>query len=147
MTAVGRTKMFAQFIEADVHQHYGIDGVYAVPWIDPSMRASTCKVELGTDQSVILQTVAGGRTVGDMRNNRRIDVFEISLPDDVRAAHELLFRWTKRERNGPGDLVLFHRFLNSVGGTDRDRRHNVVSFHVARRAFDERLSRDRTGSL
>jgi hypothetical protein len=43
--------------------------------------------------------------------------------------------------------MLFHSFLDRVRGTDGNGSHNIVSFHMAGRAVDQRFARDATWSL
>src|SRR5262249_18859331 len=79
MTTVSWPQMFTQLVEANIHQDHSIDSIFTVPWIYAAMRSSALKSELGADQRVVLQSITGGQLIGDVCDDRSVDVLEITV--------------------------------------------------------------------
>jgi hypothetical protein len=73
MRPVGRTQVFAQLVEADIHQLDRIDGIFSVPGIDRAVGGLALKGEDRADRGVVLQAVAGGQPVADMKVQDRVE--------------------------------------------------------------------------
>ena len=132
--------MFAQFIEADVHQLDRVDRVLAVPGIDRAVRGLAVKGEHRADRRIVLHAVAGREPFADVQVDDRVDVLEIAGAHEERAACDLLLRRPVRNRDRARQVVALHHLLDRERGERGDAAVRVVSLHVARAVLDQRLA-------
>ena len=132
--------MFAQLVEAEVHQFDRIDRVLAIPRINRAMRRLAVERELGADRGIVLQAKAGGEIVADVNDQRGIDILEIARAHEERTADELFFRRPERNDDRAGQLVALHDLLHREGRAGGDAAVGVMALHVPRPSRDDWLA-------
>jgi hypothetical protein len=144
MRAIGRAKVFAQLVHAEVHQ---FDSILAVPRIVGAVRCLAGEGEFRTDRGVILETVARHGPRSDMQQECGIDVLEIAGTHEKRPADKLFLGGAKRDNDRSGNVEALHGLLHRECGGSGNTAMCVVAFHVAGSAGDERLALDRAERL
>ena len=139
--------MFAQLVEADIHELDRVHGVLAVPRIDRAVGGLAVEREFGADGRVVHQPVAGGKAVAEMQQDRDVGIAEQAGTHQVGPADQLLLGRAERDRDAARNIVARHRLLDRVSRPDRDARMGVVPLHMARGAVDHRLAGDAAGRL
>ena len=141
-------QVLAAEIPADVHQLHGVECRAAAPGRSGRMRALALEVVLDRHEPVAHAVAPADVHVGaDVREDADVDVLEETGADVIRLRAEQLFGHARPQLQRALQVLLLHDLLDRERGRDLKRHAGVVSFAVARRAFDDRLVPRHTGLL
>ena len=133
-------QVLAAVVPADVHQHRRIQRAAPAPRRARRMRALALERVFDRHQAVARAVAPVGAPVAaDVREDDDVGVFEVPVANVVRLGREQLFGHARPQLDGAGDLLALHDLLQHDRRRDVQRHARVVSFAVARSAFEERI--------
>ena len=130
-------QMLAAEIPADVHQLDRVERRASAPRRRGGVRALALELVLDRDQAVLVAVApADAEVVGDVREDRDVDVLEQAGAHVVRLGADQLLGDARPQHQRALEVLLLHHFLDGERRGDLQRHAAVVPLAVARRAFD-----------
>jgi len=138
--ALRGAEMFAVEIPGDVHEFDGIERAAAVPRRHGGVRGFAMEEILDGDETApraFARAVRRGEFIADVRTEDDVDVFEISGADVEGFCGDKFFRDAGKDFDSAGEMIFLHLLFQDKRGGYVDGHAGVVTFAVARRAFDD----------
>ena len=140
MRALLQAQMLAAEIPTCVHQFHGVQSAAAAPGSAGTVRAFAFEQVLDRDQAAAQGLAPRGvEFAAHVREQRDIDVLEISGAYEIGFRSQQFFGYTRPDLDGALNMLAFHEAFHGERGDDIHGLPGIVTFAVSRRAFDHRI--------